>query len=157
MKFSIFVCVVFMFWESILLIEARPSDVTISKDMPDTLLETVGQAINCSHYVSPGSTAPAETTLEGVFPEDNDSFNAFFGCIWKKKGIINDAAEINEENLRIYLKDLFTMGEEISERQKSLIDEVVAHCKDLVHFDYKKKSIKMNNCIMNYLHSLIKQ
>lgn len=125
--------------------------------MPDHLLETAGHAIDCSHSIRPENSTLAETSLEGVLPEDNESFNAFFGCIWKKKGIINDDAEINEENLRIYLKDLFTMGEEITERQKSLIDEVVAHCKDLVESDYKKKSIKISNCIMNYLYSLVNQ
>jgi len=122
--------------------------------MPDVLLDTAHDAIICSHQIAPDATS-VEKLENGVLPEDNEEFNQYFGCIWKRKRIIDNKGEVNRNALRSYLADLFSMGQEITPVQNLLVDDVMDHCENIQGSDHGLTAVKIHNCVLDRLYKLV--
>lgn len=96
------------------------------------------------------------STPEGIYPEGDKDFNAFFGCIWKRKGIIDDQAALDLEKLEEYLKRLITWDGEITEKHVLLVRKGIEECVEVGGTDYGDRAVKVSNCIINYFKRSIK-
>ncbi|KAB0799312.1 hypothetical protein PPYR_07192 [Photinus pyralis] len=137
--------------------QARTSE-SISVDTPDVILDNIVDGKVCSRQVgvADGGFKNVEDQ-DGLLPEDNESLNAFHGCIFKRKGIIDNHGIIDVGNLRIYLSNLFTLDQAISPSQRRLVESSIEDCRNTTGKDYNQKSVKLINCVMKKLYGLVKE
>ncbi|KAK5647530.1 hypothetical protein RI129_002422 [Pyrocoelia pectoralis] len=131
---------------------------SISIDTPDVILENILDGKMCSREV--GISDSDFKTIEdkdGLLPENNDLLNSFYGCIFKRKGIMDNDGKIDDGNLRIYLSNLFTLNQAITPSQKRLVEDSIKKCRNIEVKNFDQKSVKLINCVMRKLQSVVKE
>ncbi|KAF5304930.1 hypothetical protein FQR65_LT00814 [Abscondita terminalis] len=114
--------------------------VRVSSDTPDVILDNIIDAKMCAKKIpSKHRTQIQITERDGILPEDNEHLNLYYGCMYQRKGIIDESGTINLDNLLVYLRNLFTMNQAIAPAQYKLIDDCIEHCKDVEGKDYGEK------------------
>ena len=130
----------------------------VSLDTPDVILENILDGKMCARQVGVSeNTFKNVEDKDGLLPDDNDSFNLFYGCIFKRKGIVDYDGKINVANLRTYLINLFSLNQAIAPSQKKLVESSIQECENINGNNYGQKSVRIHNCIMNKLHNTVKE
>ncbi|KAK4885387.1 hypothetical protein RN001_001658 [Aquatica leii] len=127
-------------------------------DTPDVIMDNILDGTMCAQKVGLKNFPRTQNiNREGILPEDNEQLNLYYSCIYQRKGIIDENGILNLDNLRLYLRNLFTMSQAITPAQKKLVDDSIDYCKDIQSQDYGEKSVKLQNCVMNKLYDLVKE
>lgn len=92
---------------------------------------------------------------KAIGPEDDQDFNNFLACFWKKKGYLKQNGEVDFERLKTTIIDVFkeilggdNFGSSIG---NSVAAATVDKCRDVTGTSHGQTASKVQNCIVNKL------
>lgn len=117
--------------------------------------DTVKQTLECAMKLWPKATSiPAVYHLQQL-PENSETLNQVWGCIWTEKGLIDEDGSLHENNLINFIRELIKIrnkGRTGSENQIFLeADEIANTCKTMQGINLGSTAVKVQNCINNYV------
>jgi len=120
-------------------------------EMPKALKDIMEKSFSCGLELGPLPNLPSRSEVSQYpYPEDNESFNKVWGCVFKKKGIINENSEINMANLETYLTGIFEMVGKTSSKDLEPVHAMAEECSNVSGNGYGQTAVKIQNCVMLY-------
>ncbi|KAF2892514.1 hypothetical protein ILUMI_13658 [Ignelater luminosus] len=96
-----------------------------------------------------------ELSKNDILPEDNDKFNNFVYCYWKKLDVIDENGVINVPQIKIMIPHLIRdRYPNISENDAAeLADRAVAECKGKTSTanSFGQSCVQLRNCVVRYV------
>jgi len=117
------------------------------------LTEGEMSAITCisSHNLQTYAEKIAILLTQDKAPVDDKKLNKFMACHWKNKGLLDEEGNVNSDNLKLYLEEIFSNGAVVTETHKEIAQSIVAQCGHFKSKNPGQNAIMVQNCIAAYL------